>query len=329
VIRPLLALLGVAGIVAGCAQGPSGTPSSPPSSPPTNPPSIPAGVGTGIRASATPDAERVVVLAGTVGAMTLVTSDPGGRLTGEGTGPPSGLPPSGAWLSGDGSALLLTTLDGRAFLGGAGPPIGWQPGPGDLSEPHPLRAFGSIGPDGQAAFIEGDPGAGTTGRLVVESALGSVIRVVPLPTAAEGPPAWLPDGRIALIARDRTDVPETLLVESGGRTQGLGGSPLRSIGIGGRVVALIEPAGRLRIGSINAWLAGSSLQPVEAGNPDETALQAQPSPSGNELAVVVADAGGDATAVRILAAAGGWHEIARLALPDGSNRAVVSWLAAP
>jgi hypothetical protein len=54
---------------------------------------------------------------------------------------------------------------------------------------------------------------------------------------------------------------------------------------------------------------------------------AQPSPDGVELAVVLADANGDAASIRILAIDGAWHEIARLELPRGANRAVVSWQA--
>jgi hypothetical protein len=46
------------------------------------------------------------------------------------------------------------------------------------------------------------------------------------------------------------------------------------------------------------------------------------------LLPIVADVDGDAGSIRILAAAGGWHEIARFGLPSGANRAVVSWLAA-
>ena len=56
---------------------------------------------------------------------------------------------------------------------------------------------------------------------------------------------------------------------------------------------------------------------------------AQPSPDGRELAVVLADANGDASSIRILAIDDAWHEIARFELPRGANRAVVNWLAVP
>ena len=57
------------------------------------------------------------------------------------------------------------------------------------------------------------------------------------------------------------------------------------------------------------------------------ALMAVPSPDGRELAIVLADANGDAAAIRIVTLDGPGHEIARFELPHGANRAVVSWLA--
>lgn len=317
-IRRLALILGVAGILAGCAPGPTGAPGA------TGSTLIP-------RTSA-PPTERLVVLAGTVGAMTLVTPNASGELTAQAGGSASGLPASAVWLSSDGSQLLATILDGRASLGPPDSPassIAWRAPPGDLSEPHPLRAFGSLGPNGRVAFVEGDPGAGTPGRLVVELLEGSAMRAIPLPTAAESSPAWLPDGRIAVIVRDQADEPETLLVDADGRTQRLSGPPLRSIAIGGGIVAAIDEAGALRVGTVSAWLAGSTLQQIAAGDPGETAIQAQPSPGGGQLAVVLANAGGDAGAIQILGVADGWHAIARFGLPDGANRAVVGWLAVP
>ena len=319
-IRCLLVVLGVAGTLAGCAPGPTGTPLA--------------------SRLAPPPTERIVVLAGTVGAMTLVAPDSAGtfRAVTDANGSAPGIPANAAWLSSDGSQLLATTLDGRALLGtpdmasSSGTPglsVMWRAGSGDLAEPHPLRAFGSLGSGAQVAFVEGDPGAGTPGRLVVETLEGSTVRTIALPLAAESPPAWLPDGRIAVIVRDQGDEPETLLVDADGRPRRHNGQPLRSIAIGGDTVALIDAGGSLRVGTIGAWLAGSTLQPIASGDPGETALQAQPSPSGTALAVVVADVEGDGDAIRILAAAGGWHEIARFGLPAGANRAVVGWLAVP
>ena len=320
-IRRLPLILGVAGIIAGCAPGPSGTTGTSGST-----------GSTPIPRTTAPSTEQLVVLAGTVGAMTVVTPNAAGQLAVQAGGSATGLPASVVWLSSDGSQLLATTLDGRAALGSPdspGSPIDWRAPPGDLSGPHPLRAFGSLGRNGQVAFVEGDPGAGTPGRLVVETLEGSAVRTVPLPTAPESPPTSLPDGRIAVIVRNDDDQPETLLVDADGRTQWLNGPPPRSIAIGGDIVATVDEVGALRVAPVSAWLAGSALPSVAAGDPGETAIQAQPSPSGTQLAVVVANVEGDADAIRILAATGGWHEIARFELPTGANRAVVGWLAVP
>lgn len=152
-----------------------------------------------------------------------------------------------------------------------------------------------------------------------------------MPQAAEAAPAWLPDGRIVLVARDDRDQPQATIVDpaTGARTLA-GTTRLRSVALGAGLVATIGVDGIVRAGPVIAWLDRQPLPAVGLGGPneaDEAALQAQPSPSGAELAIVAADEDGDATSVRILAAAGGWHEIARFGLPSGANRAVVSWLA--
>ena len=77
-----------------------------------------------------------------------------------------------------------------------------------------------------------------------------------------------------------------------------------------------------------AWLAGETLPALPVVDPaGRPTLMAQPSPDGRELAIVLADADGDAGSIRILAIGGAWHEIARFELPRGANRAVVSWQA--
>jgi hypothetical protein len=68
---------------------------------------------------------------------------------------------------------------------------------------------------------------------------------------------------------------------------------------------------------------------IPGTGPDEPVLQAQPSLAGDQLALVVANPAGDAASIRILSGSGGWHEIARFDVPNGANRAVVSWLAVP
>jgi hypothetical protein len=332
VIRALF-LLGASALSAGCAALPP----------------VPSAGAT----AASGGVGRVIALTGTVGAMSLMAGGTNGGLQPMNA---AGLPSDAAWLSGDGATIVVTTLAGRILIGlasggggGSGASPGWiaaKPAPGDLGGNHPLRAFGSLQPvpaagsapvSGAApgidtrrvAFVEGDPGSGSTGRLVIETLSGAQVRHYVLPRAAESAPAWLADGRMAVVARDQNDRPVALIVDPAtGRIAPVGTGALRAIAIGGRIVATIDDDGMVRIGSVAAWLGGQPGQPVATRGPDVTVLQAEPSITGDELALVVADPTGDAASIRILAAAGGWHEIARFGLPRGANRAVVSWLVA-
>jgi hypothetical protein len=317
VTRVLRAVLGVLAALAGCLGGP----------PTSLPPSAPAPTG----------AERLVALAGSVGAMSLVAP---GRGSGGGLVPvkATGLPLDAAWLSGSGSELLVTTLGGEVLLN-QGPGLSaWVPAPGDLGGGHRLRAFGTLEPAPPApvaggrtprvAVVEGDPGSGGPGRLVIETAAGVVVGQFSLGSVPESAPCWLPDGRVAVVVRDDRDQPTVRLLDpTSGRIGPASGPAVRSIAVAGGIVATLGADGAARAGPITSWPAGGLL-PVVAGVDGEVVLQAQPSPSGKELAIVVADVDGDAGSIRVLAAAGGWHEIARFGLPSGANRAVVSWLAA-
>ncbi len=323
-IRGLVLTVGTAALLAGCGAVPTG--SSPSTSPETT-------------GSAVPGPERLVAIVGTVGAMFPVTPGSDGRLDRvAGTG----LPPDAAWLSGDGSRLVATTLAGQALIGDSASQF--QAAPGDLGSGHPARMFGSLGPR-RVAFVEGDPGSGGPGHLVLATLDGAAVQSFALPTPAEGPPAWLPDGRIVVVVRDREDRPLTLLVDPAtGRVATLATDVLRFVATGGDLVATIDADGATRVGPVDGWLHGAPLTRLRMTLPsalpltlplglpsapdDGAALMASPSPGGRELAVVVADAAGDAASIRILAAAGGWHEIARFELPSGANRAIVSWLAA-
>ena len=306
-------------------------------------PTVPSAGGT----TAPERADRVVALVGHVGAMSLVTADPGGSLR---PLDEAGLPPDAAWLSSSGGLLLATTLAGRIVLGATGPGIGsagsrggiaWSPALGDLGGNHPERAFGSLEPAAvpaaggrpttrRVAFVEGDPGSGAAARLIVETLAGTEVRPIDLPRAAESAPAWLPDGRIVIVVRDQADRPMALLADpASGRLASTGPGMLRSVAIGGAAVATIGADGIVRIGPITTWLGGQPGEPVTGIGVDEPILQAQPSAEGDELALVVADPAGDAASIRILAGTGGWHETARFGLPPGANRAVVGWLVAP
>ena len=291
--------------------------------------------------------EEVLALVGTVGAMRLAIPTASGVLRAV---PDPELSLDTAWISCHGTTLLATGLDGGMDVGsippGAGPgasgvALAWTSALGDLGGRDPLRAFGSLqpatpgGPDAPAtsrdvAFVEGDPGSGSAGRLVVETLTGAKVARIDLPTPAEAAPAWLADGRIAIVDRDRNDRPVAVLADPAtGRASPVRAGTLRSIAIEGGVVASIDEAGRVGVGRVGDWLDGRALGGIAPVAPAQEVLQAVPSAAGDEIALVVADTAGDAASIRIDAAAGGWHEIARFGLPSGANRAVVCWLAAP
>jgi hypothetical protein len=317
-------IVGAAALVASCLAACAVPPSQ------AGPSPGPSNLASPVASASVAGGERVVALVGTVGAMAVLAGGDGRTLEPAG---PSAVPPDAAWLSSDGSTFVLTTVDGRILVGGL---RDLAPAPGELGEPHPLRAFGSIDAESAAtsstgerrlAFVEGDPGSGGPGRITVVTFDGREIRTVTLPKPAESAPAWLPGGRLAVVSRDSDDRPETLLVDPAtGRATTLHGPPLRSIATAAGVVATVDDAGSARAGRVTAWLAGAAL-PTLPGPAGETGpiLMAQPSPDGRELAVVVADANGDAVSIRIVAIGAPWHEIARFELPRGANRAVVSW----
>jgi hypothetical protein len=325
VIRRLVPIIGAVVLVAGCAAVPTRVRPSPLGRPVAGPPASP------VASTSVAGHEWLIALVGTVGSMELVSANADGRLA-AGTG--SAVPPNAAWLSSDGSTFVLTTLDGRTLVGS---PTHLAPAPGDLGEPHPARAFGSIEAPSTAgssssggrrlAFVEGDPGSGLPGRITVVMLVGRKVRTATLPRPAEGPPGWLPDGRLAVVSRDQADRPVTLLVDPGtGRIATINGPPLRSIATAANVVVTVDAEGTARAGGVTPWLAGADL-PAVPGLPGGPILMAQPSPDGRELAVVLADANGDAASIRILAIGAPGREIARFELPHGANRAVVSWLA--
>ncbi len=297
-------------LVAACAVDPS--PSAPAS--PT-------------RTSGPEPAARLVVLAGSVGSMRLLTPGSDGQLEPFGTSP---APADAAWLSSAGGQLLVTTLTGRAFVADSASGGAWQAGPGDLGRSHPLRAFGTLDPAGRRiAFVDGDPGSGEAGSLVTVNLDGRSGPSLHLGRAAESAPAWLPDGRLVVVVRDALDEPRPVLADAAlGSSASLSAAPLRSIAISGQAVAIIADGGALAVGSLGDWLAGRPLKEMPASGASASAevLQALPTGDGLELALVIADANGDATGVRIVSPDSG-HEIARFVLTRGANRAIVGWLA--
>ena len=279
-------------------------------------------------------ADELFVLVGTPGSMHLMLAGPGGlRPVGSG-----GLPSTAAWLSGGRRTLLVTTLAGDVFSAVGGPDAGagasqapWSTGSGDLAGARPSRAFGSLDAGADMVVLgEGEPGSGGPGRLVVDTLAGRPVRTMVLSAALESAPAWLPDGRIAVIVRDRSDQPRVMVADLvSGTLDPASGEAVRAVAVGGATVAVIGLDGTVTVNSVVGWLAATSGRPIPAGDlgADQGILQAVPSLAGHELALVVSNADGDATDIRVMLVGDG-QEIARYELPPGANRAVAGWLVA-
>ena len=156
--------------------------------------------------------------------------------------------PDVAWISTDRSGrVLATTRGGRAFRSTAitpGPDPTWtelRPRGIDRASLAGPLAFGTLTPDGaRAAFIAADPtGAGAFQIVIVGTASGDAT-VLGVPSPPDGaPPSWI-DGRIAVLTRERGDVPGVAVVDprDGRVTPGPGPGSAPVPGGSGRVDAV-------------------------------------------------------------------------------------------
>ncbi len=257
--------------------------------------------------------------------------------------------PGVAWVSaGPGGLILGTTLDGRALLGrsdGSDGWLAWRP-----LTPSTLRGsamshltFGTLSADGAvAAFLDTDASSGPA-LLRIEIATG---RTTALPLAGEPtgwPPVWL-GTRLIVLRRVAGDRVALAVAEDAGLGPwsaapldwaGAGSHPDGFGGIGGsadgRAGAVLDRG----FGSITilasaedplgsgAGPVGVPLEPLADGSILVSWIAL--SPTGDRLAVVRADALGDAARVEIHAATAGWREVAGWPLPAEVDRAVVAW----
>jgi hypothetical protein len=302
-------------------------------------------------AAGSPD--RLLLLAGRPGAMSLEIVD----ATGAGEAVP--LPdPDVAWISTDAAGrALATTRDGRAYasaLIAAGRDPSWrrvEPTGFDLATLDTPLAFGTLAPDGtRAAFVAARYGSNGPFRVVVAAIPGGEARAISVDRPAEGaPPVWAGD-RLVVLTRERGDASGVTLLDpaTGSTTVGPGPAgeswpPAFPGGWTGRIAGLSLSAdgatvavasstdGPIEVRPAADWLAGRptdadlvELDPAADGSTSFSWLVA--SPDNTKLAVVRTDAAGDAAAVEIYAADGGWQRTARVELPPGADRAVVAWL---
>ena len=335
----LVVALVVAAAAVGCGRPPA--PATPPS-----------GTAPSAAVPSAALADRLLLLTGRPGAVTLELVD--------GSGARAALPlPDAdvAWVSTDRTGrALVTTRHGRAYRSAPIEPTGGDPAwrrvmPTGIEAtlPAPL-AFGTLDAGGsRAAFVAADFGSNGPFQVVVVAIPGGAARAIPVHRPAEGaPPAWIGD-RLAVLTRERGDAPGVTLVDpaTGALTDGpgpAGGSwPPGQVAWTGRIAGLSVSAdgttiavaqradGPIEIRPAADWLSGRppvaeqiDLEPDPTGSTSFAWLAA--SPDGRRLAVVRADEDGDAAAVEVYAAIAGWGRTARISLPLGALRATVAWL---
>jgi len=312
-------------------------PSAPPSSSPLTPP------------AATP-ATRLAVLAGNPRDARLHVVDDSGEIT------PIPLPVAAtAWISADlAGRLQATTADGRLFL--AGPLVGdnepgWReidPTYGGGPPAAPL-SFGTLSPDGRTvAALAADFAAGTAFDLVlvdVGTGASTTLRVAAWPDGAA--PAWLPDRRLLLVARDPArDLTGLVLVNPAGPDPALR-FEREAYGIAlsadGWVAAIDRADGRLAAGASRFLLGdeagaggGNSPDPSRPDDPPGLLVTAPRGttpgpfaldPSGARLAVTwLDDTEGPATVGRYRVGSDGPVSEDPLTVPNGAATAVLAWL---
>lgn len=341
--RRLLSVIPVvAAVLAGCAA-PGPTPSPRPAVSPVHtltPRATPVPPVTG-------PATRLAVLAGNPRDADLVVVDDSGEVT------PVALPVAAtAWISADPAGrLLATTADGRLLLAGplaGGGEPGWRevvPAYTGGAPAAPL-SFGTLSPDGRTlAALAADFAAGTTFDLVLVDVGTSAATVLSIDAWPDGAaPAWLPDGRLLLVARDPArDLTGLVLVDPGHQEQALR-FEREAYGIAlsadGRVAAIDRTDGRLAAGATRLFIGGDpgaeGPEASQLDDPPGLLVTAPPGtapgpftldPSGSRLAVTwLDDAGGPATVGRYRVGPDGSMAEAPLTVPNGAATAVSAWL---
>ena len=264
-----------------------------------------------------------------------------------------------AWLSSDASGrLLATTADGRLF---AGAPASAAAAQGPWREVVPRHSgtapaaqlsFGTLSPDGRRiASLAADFAVGTTFDLVVADVETGAAISLPVASRPDGAaPAWLPDGRLLLIARDPAHDTTGILLVDLGRSAPVARVDQDAYGIAlsadGGVAAVAGPDGRVTAGASRLLLA-ALIEELgdDPGTEDGVAAGDVPPaligpPAGASVGSLALDPSGTLLAVAWLVGASGRAEIRRyrlgpgdvsiegppLDVPGGARIAVVAWL---
>jgi hypothetical protein len=279
------------------------------------------------RAGESPDLSGLVLLTDDAGSSRLTTFNTAGRA--RTIERPDGVT---AWLSaGRRGTIVATMADGSLRVSDgirADQKTAWKRAPGPEADlPDDPIYFATWAPNGNrfAGVATDFSDDASVAVLVVDPVAGtSLIRpVAGQPLAA--PPAWLDDGRVAVQTRSGVVV---VGIDTGDLTAGpdlAAGPALIDVSADGTRVAIErDEHRRVDIRLRDDWLAGEG-QPEASFDGDGTVGALALDRRADRLAVIW-QRGSEPGTVVVYRRDGGWRESARLALPNDSQRGVLTWL---
>jgi hypothetical protein len=299
--------------LAGCATNPPTRAPSAPSRLPTIVPS-PSGAGTSDAAG--------LVIASVEGTPSL------GRVQADGRIVPLTSPARPIRQLRSGATGLVAVLDDGTI--GLGRPnssaMAWSIAPGIRSV-----AAVAVEPSGKRLALLGLDRLGQGNGLtlgITNGLAGPARSVASQGLEANGGPAWLADGRIALraLAPGEKDIVAFVDPATGSATT----IALDAIDIfasaDGATVAIPSVA-TIRVGpsaDVAAAMRGTSVETPSATAGEQLADVALDA-TGSRIAYVWADADGVPLSIRVCTAAAGWRETSRLDIPSGATRVLLAW----
>jgi hypothetical protein len=309
-------------VLAGCATSPptpalTATPGSPePSAPSPQPTAVPSSSGS--RASNAAG----LVIAAVEGTPSL------GLVGGDGRVAPLTAPARPVRQLRSGATGLVAVLD-DGTIGVARPngsAMAWSIAPG-------IRGIAAVAvePSGRRLALLGLDrlGQGNGLTLGITNGLeGPARSVASQGLEANGGPAWLADGRIALraLAPGENDVIAFVDPATGSATT----LALDAIDIfasaDGATVAIPSVA-TIRVGpsaDVAAAMHGAAVE-TPAGGASEQLADVALDATGSRIGYVWADADGIPRSIRICTAAAGWRETSRFDIPSGATRVLLAW----
>ena len=336
------ALLAFGVVAGGCDVRTHGTPAIATATPAeTGAPGTPAtpaesgAPGTASGTPAGPAAGRLLVVTGSPDAPRADVIDPGDGPAGHRplALPPDAIPLVAVAVAPDGR-LAAVTADGRTWVAGpsaadGGSDPAWRRrGTALAAGALPVPVLDATwSRDGRTLLLlAGDAGSGIRRTAVLSVPAAGAAAIAEVPFEVNGPGfAALPDGRVALVGRDRLDR-ETLVRMSAAGDFTATPAPIRGVAAGGDLVVLVGD-GALLAGTL-ADLDHGALPADPLPLPDAAGIgRIAVAPDGTAVAVVRLDEAGDPVRVEVLRRTGhGWEAAGMLPLAPGTPSALVAWI---